>query len=71
MVPNFEALDRKELAHLFLQLIAQRREEYRRHYIEYARWAREAGLTLQEIADDYGVTADAISKMLKRAGGES
>jgi CRP-like cAMP-binding protein len=71
MVPNFDAPDSKEEAHIFLQLIAQRREENRRHYIEYARWAREVGLTLQEIADDYGVTADAISKMLKRSGGDS
>lgn len=59
-------LGQKDLAHIFLKLISEQFEQSRRDRLAYARWARECGLTYREIAEDYGVSEDAIRKMLKR-----
>ena len=64
-------LGQKDLAHIFLKLISEQYQEACRHRVEYARWARRSGLTYREIAGYYGVSEDAIRKMLKRAEGES
>jgi predicted transcriptional regulator len=66
-IPAYAEMDPKELAHVFLKLIAEQYEQSRRDRLAYARWAREVGLTYREIAEDYGVSEDAIRKMLKRA----
>lgn len=62
--------DRTDLALSFLKLIGEQHESTRRHRIYYAQMCRESGLTHRQIAEAYGVTEDAVRKMLKRNGGE-
>ncbi len=62
--------DRTDLALSFLRLIGEQHESTRRHRIYYARMCRDNGMSYRQIADAYGVTEDAVRKMLKRNGGE-
>lgn len=66
-VPSRAANDPKDLDRTFLGLANDAYRESRQNRVKYARIAREAGLTNQEIADAYGVTEAAVRQMLKRA----
>jgi len=66
-LPSRAEKDPKALDLTFLALANKCYQESRQNRVRYAQLAREAGLTNQEIADEYGVTEAAIRQMLKRA----
>lgn len=68
--PTME-LDRKETVRQYLRMENAIDQYSRQHRPYYARLAREAGLTHQEIADEYGISEAAVRGLLKRAEGEA
>ena len=66
-VPSYGQKDPKELDRTFLALANDAYQESRQNRVKFAQLAREAGLTNQEIADEYGITEAAVRHMLKRA----
>lgn len=66
-LPSRAEKDPKKIALTFLGLANDQYQEHRRRRVEYARIAREYGLTNQDIANLYGVTEAAVRAMIRRA----
>jgi len=66
-VPSRAANDPKARDKFTLKLANEDYHEARQRRVRFAQYAREAGLTNQEIGNAYGITEAAVRQMLKRA----